>query len=364
MAGFHDFARRARGLKYLRRRDDNCSTGGFYLSPAKGDVVDSLKSTNITWDPSCLEADMVDIHLYAPSLPKPMIYELYEATLKPRWWNSSSTIQLQLVILPAGNPPFLATLPAGPLWNATYTQPESGTPDSADTSTPDSGAEVVSSTSNSEVISAGQIAAAVVAPIIFVVLCIAAWLVWRRKKGLRERKAWTEAVDRRMSTTADWPSITVAGASAVIRNSLVGTPTRTSMGSRPSSSFYPGPGHTGVGAGLYRHPNEQRAVSPLSSNRDDSMAVGTGESKLLNVDVQDAEILTPEMIKARVSDGGNWWAISEKKDSHPDHVLRAPPRVYSRRESDGESFREMLNAIDHTQTMGPDDMMRAYAYRG
>ncbi|PBK82264.1 hypothetical protein ARMGADRAFT_1141318 [Armillaria gallica] len=369
MAGFHDFARPAGELKHLRRNNDNCSTSGFYISPAKGVVVDSLKSTNITWDPSCVEANVVDIHLYAPSISTPMIHiweqvknadGTYEATLKPRWWNSSSSIQLQLVILPAGNPPFLAALPAGPLWNATYTQPESGTPDSADTSKQDSAGEVVGSASNSKVISTGQIAAAVVAPVVFIILCIAAWLIWRRKKGLKERKAWTEAVDRRMSTTADWPSITVAGASAAIRNSFVGTPTRTSMGNRPNSSFYASPGN----AGLYPHQNEQLATWPLSWNPDDSVAVGTGESRLLNVDARDAEILTPEAIKARVSDGGNWWAISEKKDSQADRVLRSPPRVYGHHESDGESFRQMLNAIDHTQTMGPDDMMRAYAYRG
>ncbi|KAK0467538.1 hypothetical protein IW261DRAFT_1519830 [Armillaria novae-zelandiae] len=372
MAGFHDFTRRSGEIRHLRRSDDNCSTGGFYISPARGAVVDSLKSTNITWDPSCVEVNAVDIHLYAPSMPNPMIYVweqvknadgTYEATLKPRWWNSSSTIQLQLVILPSGNPPFLATLPAGPLWNATYTQPESGTPDSADTSEQGPASEVVGSASSSKAISAGQIAAAVVAPVVFIILCTAAWLVWRRRKGLKERKAWTEAVDRRMSTTTDWPSITVAGASAAIRNSLVGTP-RTSMGSRPSSSFYAGSGNTGVGAGLYHHANERLTVSPLSSNQDGSIPVGTGESKLLNIDARDAEILTPEMIKARVSDGGNWWAISGKKNLHPDHGLRPPPKVYRHPESDGESFRGMLNAVDHTQTMGPDDMMRAYAYRG
>ncbi|KAK0505610.1 hypothetical protein EDD18DRAFT_340441 [Armillaria luteobubalina] len=229
MAGFHDFTRRAGGIRHLRRSEDNCSTGGFYISPAKGAVVDSLTSTNITWDPSYLEANAVDIHLYAPSMSNPKIYVweevknadgTYEATLEPRWWNSSSTIQLQLVILPSGNPPFLATLPAGPLWNATYTQPESGTPDSADTSKQGPAGEVVGSASDSKAISAGQLAAAVVTPVIFIILCMAAWLVWRRRKGLKERKAWTEAVDRRMSTTSDWPSITVAGASAAIRNSL------------------------------------------------------------------------------------------------------------------------------------------------
>ncbi|KAK0219343.1 hypothetical protein EDD85DRAFT_942235 [Armillaria nabsnona] len=373
MAGFHDFARHAGGLKNLQRNDDNCSTGGFYISPARGAVVDSLKSTSITWDTSCVEASAVDIHLYAPSMSTPIIHVwekvknadgTYDATLKPRWWNSSSNIQLQLVILPAGNPPFLAALPAGPLWNATYIQPESGTPDSADTSKQDSAGEVVGSASNSKVISAGQIAAAVVAPVVFIIICVTAWLIWRRKKGLNERRAWTEAVDRRMSTTTDWPSITVSGASAAIRNSLVGTPTLTSTGNRPNSSFYAGPGHAGLGAGLYRHQNEQLATSPFSSNKDDSVAVGTGESMLLNVDARDAEISTPETITARVSDGGNWWAISEKKDSQADRVLRSPPRVHGYHENDGESFRQMLNAIDHTQTMGPDDMMRAYAYRG
>ncbi|KAK0462245.1 uncharacterized protein EV420DRAFT_1523756 [Desarmillaria tabescens] len=371
MAGFHDLELPSGGLNHLRRDDNDCSTGGLYHSPAKGDTVNSLEPTNITWNPSCLDANAVDIHLYAPSVSKPRIHVweqvknadgLYEATLKPRWWNSSSMIQLQLVIVPTGDPSFLATLPAGPLWNATYQQPQSGTPDSADTSKSDSEGEVVGSVSTSKAISAGQIAAAVVAPIAFIALCIAAWLIWRRRKGRKERKTWTETVDQRMSTiNADWPSVTVAGASAAARNSLVGTPTRASLGNRPSSSFYAGPGQAGVGAGLYHHENAQLGASSSSSNHQHSVAVGTGESMLLNVEVQDPEILTPEIIRARVSDGANWWDAS-RKDSQAEHVLKAPLRAYGHDENK-ESFREMLNGIDHTQTMGPDDMMRAYAYR-
>ncbi|KAK0213459.1 hypothetical protein DFS33DRAFT_1483143 [Desarmillaria ectypa] len=373
MAGFHDFGQRDAGLNHLRRNDDYCSTGGFYISPSKGVIINSLEPTNITWGPSCLDANAVDIHLYAPSISKPRIHVWeqvenakgsYEAILKPRWWNSSSTIQLQLVILPTGKPPFLAILPAGPLWNATYEQPRSGTPDSADTSKPDSGSEVVGSVSNSKTISAWQIAAAVVAPIAFIALCIAAWLIWRRKKARKERKTWPEAVDKRMSTiNDDWPSVTAAGASVAVRSSLVGTPTRSNLGNRLSSSFYAGPGQAGVGAGLYRYKNAEDGTSSSSSHHEDSFAVGTGESRFLNVEAGDPEILTPEINRAGVSDGVSWWATSGK-DSHVGRILRAPSRAYGHDENSGESYREMMIGVDHTQTMGPDNMMRAYAYQG
>lgn len=85
--------------------------------------------------------------------------------------------------------------------------------------------------------------------------------------------------------------------------------------------------------------------------------VATGDSKLLNVDAQEPETLTPEIMRARVNDCVNWWAISRKDSNN----LRRPPMTYGHSR---ESFSGMSNDIDHTQTIGPDDMMRPYAYRG
>ncbi|KAJ3754764.1 hypothetical protein EV360DRAFT_96440 [Lentinula raphanica] len=216
----------------------SCLTGGFYTNPTSGATVDSLKTLNITWDTSCLTPsnDEVDIYLYAPSAATPRLHlwedvpfskGYYEAELMPRWWNSTSSEQLQLLIIQSGDAPFLATLPAGPVFTATYTTPTSGTPESAQTSlaSTDSGITEVQSTASSTSsshLSGGKIAAAVIMPLLAVTaLAVFFWIKRSRAKGKEQRKTWSEKVDQRMSVvSADWASIHPSGAQAAIRNSM------------------------------------------------------------------------------------------------------------------------------------------------
>jgi hypothetical protein len=76
-----------------------------------------------------LSTKAVDIYLYAPGAASPRIHlwetvdfstGTYQTDLKPKWWNSTSSTNLQLAIVEAGTPTFLATLPAGPIFTATY----------------------------------------------------------------------------------------------------------------------------------------------------------------------------------------------------------------------------------------------------
>ena len=155
----------------------------------------------------------------------------YNATLMPRWWNSTSTQRLQVSIVTAGQAPFLATFPAGPVFNATYTTPASGTPASADVNQVGSGITQVNDLANAanKSLSAGKKAAAVLLTFLFVGLGIFAYIKFKRNKGKQERKRWTEAVDKRMSTiSTDWKSVSAAGATAAIRNSIA-------VGNRSSS---------------------------------------------------------------------------------------------------------------------------------
>ncbi|KAJ3751181.1 hypothetical protein DFH05DRAFT_167916 [Lentinula detonsa] len=224
--------------KKKRTTSSSCLTGGFYTNPVSGATIDSLKTLNITWDTSCLTPsnDEVDIYLYAPSAATPRLHlwedvpfgkGYYEADLMPRWWNSTSSEQLQLLIIQSGDAPFLATLPAGPVFTATYSTPSSGTPESAETSlaSTDSGITEVQSTASSTSsshLSGGKIAAAVLMPLL-VVASLAAffWIRRSRAKGKEQRKVWSEKVDQRMSVVStDWQSISPAGAQAAIRNSM------------------------------------------------------------------------------------------------------------------------------------------------
>lgn len=142
----------------------------------------------------------------------------------PRWWNSTASESLQVLIAEANTPPFLASYTSGPLITATYVAP-SGTsvPAAADTSIVDSGITAVGNlnTSTSKGLAPGKTAAAVLMPLLVVFLAIGVYFKMQRAKGREKRKRWSEAVDKRMSTiSGDWKSVSAAGATAAIRNSM------------------------------------------------------------------------------------------------------------------------------------------------
>ncbi|KAG6902924.1 hypothetical protein C0995_009315 [Termitomyces sp. Mi166 len=203
----------------------SCNTGGFYKSPATGATIDSLKPLLIEWDPTCIDSQKLDIHLLAPWYNG----ETTEITgwsgvsnsdgqksvnVQPKWWNSTSQVTVQLAIVAAGLPPAMATLPAGPIFTATYTAPADGsTPPAASTDVPIEG--------TSKSLSPGKTAAAVIIPLLLVGLAIFAYLRYHRRKASSQSKRFSQALDKRMSTiSADWKSMSAAGAHAAIRSSM------------------------------------------------------------------------------------------------------------------------------------------------
>jgi hypothetical protein len=231
------------GISHLhivhRPRAANC-TNGLYLSPKTGASIDSLQPLPITWDPSCLPSTKeVDIYLYAPSSASPRIHvwqavsltrNSYAATLFPRWWNSTSSVSLQLIMVSTGDPPFMSAFPAGPVFTATYAPPNGGTPLVADPSQVDSGITLVNDLAKQKQRTiSGKAAAGVLVPLLFIIIGIVLYIKFRRTKSIQKRRAWTEKLDQRMSTiSTDWKSVSAAGATAAIRNSMA-------VGSRNSS---------------------------------------------------------------------------------------------------------------------------------
>jgi hypothetical protein len=239
-----------------------CSTGGFYTGPTSGQTINASSPLNITWDTSCLDTKTVDIYLYAPNSAKSLVHEWenvqftpgsYMATLQPRWWNSTSSITLQLSIVQSGTPVFSSPMPAGPIFNASY----SGSPITGAAS--EAGITNVGSVSVNHGLSAGKIAAAVIMPVLLIIgLVIVYYLKMSRAKGRDERKRWSEAVDRRMSTVStDWKPMSVSGASAAVRNSLAynNRASNFSFGApRPSSDYTLDGGNAGIGTkGIYAY---------------------------------------------------------------------------------------------------------------
>lgn len=208
-----------------------CATGGFYTNPTTGMVVSSANPVNISWQTSCLpNTRAADIYLIAPSLDNSRIHEWqnvnfalgsFQTNLEPRWWNDSSSIPLQFSIVASGSQPFLSPFPAGPVFTATYTAPASGsTPDEANLDTPNT-VTYVNNFPTSSSLSKGKIAAGVLVPLFFIAVGIYVYIKISRTRGKEKRKRFSEAVDKRMSTiSTDWKSITAAGATAAIRNSM------------------------------------------------------------------------------------------------------------------------------------------------
>lgn len=242
-----------------------CSTGGFYKSPSAGQTIQSGQPLNISWDTSCMTTDAIDIYLYNPAASNPRIhlwenvnYALgsYETSLKAQWWNSSDSASLQLAIVAHSTPLFMATLPAGPLFTATYSADSdaSGALETSGTTT--TGAiEQVNNFESHHGLAKGKIAAAVLIPLLVIIaLVVGAYIKISRSRGREQRKQWTEAVDKRMSTiSTDWKSISPAGATAAIRSSMaVSGDNRASSFSfgaiRPSSTVAVEGGQAGIGA--------------------------------------------------------------------------------------------------------------------
>ena len=172
----------------------------------------------------------VDIYLIAPSLSSSRIHEWqnvnydngnYQTTLQPKWWNDSSTIDLQLSIVTSNTQPFLSPFPAGPVFTATYTAPSDGsTPAAADLNSP-AGVTYVGNFSSSSSSSGGKIAAGILVPLLFIGLGIGAYFKLSRAKTKEKSRRFSEAIDKRMSTiSVDWKSMSAAGAQAAIRQSM------------------------------------------------------------------------------------------------------------------------------------------------
>ncbi|KAF9039044.1 hypothetical protein BJ165DRAFT_1407291 [Panaeolus papilionaceus] len=244
----HGHPKRAAEPIVLEKRDaSSCSGNNPYVAPSMNAIVDSLQPLTITWNPACFsDVSKLNIVLSAANEDIPNIHAYtnidpasgsYTAELKPRWWGAKQSQQLQIVILPAGDLIFQSKFVAGPIITATYTPPADGsTPAAADMNKTgaDDTVTVVGGIQQSGGVTPGGKAAAVLVPLIFIGLAIAAFIKWKRSKRQQKSKAWTEKVDQRMSTiSVDWKSVSAAGANAAIRNSMaVGM-----RGSRTSSAF-------------------------------------------------------------------------------------------------------------------------------
>jgi hypothetical protein len=260
-----------------RSPNPGCYTGGFYKNPTNGQTVNSSSPLDIAWDTTCLDANAVDIYLYSPGASQSRLHMwqtvnyqtgFYNATIDPKWWNYTSSITLQLSIVTTGTPTFLSPFPAGPVITVTYADPPGGHPPITD-STSSGITDVNNLEKIKKALTPSKKAAAVIMPLLIIAVLIAVYIRWSRAKGKEKRILFSQAVDKRMSTiSTDWKSMSAAGATAAIRNSMAGNRASSafSFGAiRPTSTAtLDTGGQAGVGARSF-YSQENAAIEPHMS---------------------------------------------------------------------------------------------------
>lgn len=165
-----------------------------------------------------------------------------QTTLNPNWWGLDSSVQLQLQIVKHGDNQFMSSTVVGPVWTATYDSSAAGAAKPS-SETPSIAQRVKNIFHN---LSGGQIAAAVILPLLAIAGIVALFYIrQQRKKAEQKTHRFSKAIDQRMSTiSTDWRSMSGAGANAAIRKSMAMRDSIVGDGERPGSMF----NQAGIGA--------------------------------------------------------------------------------------------------------------------
>ncbi|CAE6466002.1 unnamed protein product [Rhizoctonia solani] len=280
-AGTVDHTKMAKRI-FEKRADCN-----LYTAPASGATINSLEGGfTMTWNPSCASSapSAIDIYLTAPNTTANSAIHVwqkvnfasgtYTDVLKPKWWNATSDVSLQLSFVATGTPLFLSDLPVGPTWKAHYDATSAaGAAAATDTSTPDAVYQTVNNNFNGGGLSKGALAAAVIFPILAVAVALLVYVKFSRKKEAKKRQRWSQAMDKRMSVVSkDWvgpgrPSM--AGNRNTRASSWYATHVGNASG-RPSSTFESGQAGIGARFGAPNPPEmaqvRPRALSSLNAS--------------------------------------------------------------------------------------------------
>ncbi|WWD22232.1 hypothetical protein CI109_106723 [Kwoniella shandongensis] len=278
------------------KRACNLAAGGLYLYPNASSVVDATQPLTFKWDTSCaVNSPNVDLYLYEAAgniktwTNIPFSDGRYQVTLKPKWWNDTTTAQLQMSIIDSGAASWDTSSPPGPVFTVNYPesamysttlvngQARTSTAAVAATQSKDAVFETVSSanTGDKAGISKGGIAAAVVVPLLVLGILIGVAIRFWRARENEKRKRWSQALSTH--SNLEWEKGAQPGEkphSILGRPSIGGRPSMSSYGgngARPTSSVYAVENNmAGAGAGHLVH--FQRPGAGLRSHSADNVS--------------------------------------------------------------------------------------------
>ena len=198
--------------------------------------------------------DFVDLYLYEPSSANGLIQVWqnaqfsdgkYTAILRPKWWNDTTTANLQLNIMNHGDSAWDSTSPPGPVFKVTYPadkmfttttvngQAQTNTAAAAATNTHDAVFQNVSNNGQGKSgISKGGIAAAVIVPLLALGAIAAIAVIFWRKRESEKLKRWSQALSG--ASNLEWEKGARPGEQG---QAVVNRPNTQFSATRPSSQF-------------------------------------------------------------------------------------------------------------------------------
>jgi hypothetical protein len=229
----------------------NLASGDLYTYPNSSSTIDATAPLTFKWNTDCAMGQTVDLYLYEPSSANGLIHiwanadfsaGQYTATLQPKWWNDTTTANLQLSILKSGAESWDTSSPAGPVFKINYAASamyttttvagalKTDTAAAAATQSKDAVFQDVSNTNTSKGPSKGVIAVAVLIPLLVVGVAIAVAVRFWRAREAEKRRRWSQALSTHSGL--EWEKGALPGDKP---QSILGRPS-TQMG-RPSTHF-------------------------------------------------------------------------------------------------------------------------------
>ena len=299
-----------------------CQTA-LYKAPSIGQSVDLMQPIEFAWDSSCIDHKLVDIYLYAPGANNARIHfwqsvanrrSKISLDIEPRWWNATNPQNLQLAMVPAGEMAYKSPyLRGAPVFSGTFTTPEGPLPAKLDPSRPASVITQINDAANPGPTPGGK-AAAVIIPLLFLALCGFGYIKWKRIKESKKSKTFKEQVDRRMSTmSTDWKSVTPAGATAAIRNSIA-------VGSRNSSFSF-----GALRASTYAVEGDETDESKSTSHMRTGVGLRNAPGAAGNGERVSRISFAPDTRVSRVSFAESGRPSTDSKRARPFHEGHVPP---------------------------------------
>lgn len=241
-------------MNNMHARDScNLANGDLYIYPNTSSQIDATQPLTFKWNTACSLSSSVDLYLYEPSSATGLIHAWvgvnyadgqYTANLLPKWWNDTTTAQLQLSIINSGAASWDTSSPAGPVFTVDYAQSamvsvvnvggasKTTTLAAAVTQSQDAVFQDVSSTGDQHKgISKGGIAAAVIVPLlVLVIIGAVATRFWRQREA-EKLKRWSQALSS--NSNLEWEKGALPGEKP---QSILGRPS-TTFSQRPMSQF-------------------------------------------------------------------------------------------------------------------------------